>query len=77
MPNCTTGTINVKCAAATDCKTSLGSSCTGTQTVRPCKTNGDCTEPNDDKCCTFGGTDGGISFCASALVGAFGGGKCQ
>lgn len=77
-PNCTTGTIVTVCKAATSCKTSLGSTCTGVQTVRLCTSNADCTESADKNCCTFGSDDGGtLSFCANGLIGAFGGGKCM
>jgi hypothetical protein len=77
-PNCTTGTITTVCKAATGCKTNLGSTCTGVQTVRLCTTNTDCAESADNKCCTFGSDDGGtLSFCANGLIGAFGGGKCM
>lgn len=82
-PNCTTNPITISCAPACACGTQLGTTCSGTQTVRLCKTNMDCTEPGASHCCTFGGggdagSDGGtLSFCANAFVGAFGGGTCQ
>ncbi len=88
-PNCTTNPITISCAAACACATQLGTTCSGTQTVRLCQTNMDCTEPGASHCCTFGGggdagADGGgdggggtLSFCANAFVGAFGGGTCQ
>jgi len=78
VPNCTTGNISTACSARSACKTSLGTTCSGTQTVRLCSTNTDCTESGDMQCCTFGGTDGGgLSFCANAFIAAFGGGVCM
>jgi hypothetical protein len=78
VPNCTTGGVSTVCAAPSACATKLGTSCSGTQTVRLCTKNADCAESADGSCCTFGDADGGsLSFCANALVGAFGGGKCQ
>lgn len=79
VPNCTTGAIVTRCVDPSACTTALGSSCSGTQTVRLCAANADCTESTDNQCCTFGGSGdaGALSFCANSLVAAFGGGKCM
>jgi hypothetical protein len=78
VPNCTTGPISTVCAAASGCATKLGASCSGTQTVRLCTKNADCTESGDTSCCSFGDADGGaLSFCANGLIGALGGGTCM
>jgi hypothetical protein len=78
-PACTTGTISIVCAPASSCATSLGSTCTGTQKVRLCTKNADCTESTDNLCCTFGGGSAGgtLSFCANTLIAVFGSGKCM
>ncbi len=72
----------VACKAPTGCATHLPTnpiSCPkGTETVRLCKTNSDCSEAGYLHCCTFGGGDGGsLSFCANDIIGAGGGGTCQ
>lgn len=77
IPNCTTGTVSAVCAAPAACATALGTGCTGTQTVRLCTKNADCTEKGDNQCCTFGSDAGAQAFCANGLVAAFGGGKCM
>jgi hypothetical protein len=82
VPNCTSDPIVVACEVATSCKTHLPTSflsCPpGTETVRLCKANSDCTETGYLHCCTFGGGDGGsLSFCANDIIGSGGGGTCQ
>lgn len=79
VPNCTTGGVMTKCTAESACATTLGTSCSGTQTVRLCASNSDCMgESNYNQCCTFSGGDGGsLSFCANSLIATFGGGSCQ
>jgi hypothetical protein len=83
VPNCTSDPIVVACEAANSCKTHLPTSflsCPpGTETVRLCKVNSDCTEAGYMHCCTFGGGDAGgsLSFCANDIIGAGGGGTCQ
>jgi hypothetical protein len=78
VPNCTTDPIMIACTPGSMCKTSLGMSCSGTQIVRLCTANSDCTESGANQCCTFSGGDGGsLSFCTNGLISAFGGGKCM
>lgn len=77
IPNCTTGTVTSACKAPGACATSLGTGCSGTQTVRLCTKNADCTEPGDNLCCTFGDDAGAQTFCANGFVAGFGGGKCM
>ncbi len=77
VPNCT-GTPVVACTAPSACPTTIVStSCTGTQTLRLCKTNADCTESTYDQCCTFTSSGGSLTFCANSTIGFLGGGNCQ
>lgn len=80
IPNCTNGPMTTACTPASACATALGFACTGTKTIRLCNTNADCTEPADNKCCTFPGGDAGgsLNFCASQIIAsAVPGATCQ
>jgi hypothetical protein len=80
VPDCTTSPIETSCANPSNCKTNLsGLTCSGTKTIRICKTNADCTETGAPLCCTFGGGDAGgsLTFCANEIVAGAGGGTCQ
>jgi hypothetical protein len=77
VPNCTYGNVSVACTPDAKCPTTLGSTCTGTQKVRLCQANGDCTEPGANKCCTFAEGGGSLNFCANGIIAGFGGGKCM
>jgi hypothetical protein len=78
IPNCTTGAVSTVCTAPGSCKTNLGSTCSGTQTVRICTKPADCKESGANQCCKFSDSDGGsLTFCANGLVSALGGGKCM
>jgi hypothetical protein len=77
VPNCTTDPPKVACTSAASCATQLGTTCSGTQTVRLCAMPADCTEATANKCCTFKRDGGSLSFCASALVAGIAGGTCM
>jgi hypothetical protein len=77
IPNCTQGQISSACDTSAHCPTNIGLSCTGTQTVRLCKTSADCTEPSYNMCCTFGQSGGSLSFCANGVIAGGGGGTCH
>ncbi len=77
-PSCNSGGVTVMCTAGQSCPTTLGSSCTGTEVIRLCKQNTDCTEGNYGQCCTFPGMNGqSLSFCANSLIASFANATCM
>jgi hypothetical protein len=77
VPNCTPGAVKTDCETSMACPTTLSASCTGSQVVRLCKANSDCTEATNNQCCKF--TSGGavIHFCANSTLAGLGGGTCM
>jgi hypothetical protein len=71
----------VACTASSGCATHLPTSVfscpKGTETVRLCQTNADCTESGYTECCNFGGDGGTLQFCANSLIAFAAGATCQ
>jgi len=83
-PACKIVGISTSCTTGAACPTNITaqSTCNGTDQVRACATNADCTEAQYNKCCTFklggdAGGDGGVSFCLNNQLAQLGGGTCQ
>jgi hypothetical protein len=84
VPNCASDPVVVNCTASASCATHLPTNpltCPkGTETVRLCKTNSDCTEAGYTLCCNFGGggdAGGSLQFCANNIIGLAAGATCQ
>jgi hypothetical protein len=73
-PACDVSSITTTCAA--QCATMLPFSCTGTDTVRLCNQNTDCTEQGYDKCCTFQTGGQSVTFCANQGIATSAGATC-
>jgi len=77
--NCKIASAQTQCATANTCATNVGASlqCSGTDTVRLCSSNTDCTEQAYNQCCTFKQGDAGVSFCLNQEFASQAGGTCQ
>ncbi len=77
IPNCSTSAVKTDCETSQMCATQLNATCSGSQVVRLCRANSDCTEPSYNQCCAF--TSGGstIHFCATSGLATLGGGTCM
>jgi hypothetical protein len=80
VQNCTFSSVTTDCKSANSCPTSVlaSISCTGTDQVRLCTQNADCTEQQYNKCCTVKqGDAGGVSICLNTQLAGQVGGTCQ
>ncbi len=76
--NCKISSATTSCKTSQACPTNVTGqvTCTGTDQVRLCTQNTDCTEVNNNKCCTFKQGDAGVSFCLNQQEANLGGGTC-
>ncbi len=77
FPNCGVTSIGTSCTSANACPTNVAQSCNQTSKVRLCHANTDCTEQNDNKCCTFTSNNASLTFCIDSLTAQLGGGTCM
>jgi hypothetical protein len=76
LPACMTAAIDISCKADSQCPTQLSLSCTGSDTLRLCTANSDCTEASYDKCCSFPLGGSAMRFCSSEAIAQIVGGSC-
>ena len=77
FPQCGISALGTSCTSAAMCGTHLGQNCNDTTKVRICHVASDCTEPNNNKCCTFMSNGAEITFCTDSLTAAGGGATCH
>jgi hypothetical protein len=77
FPSCHIKSLGTSCTSAAACPTHLGSSCSDTTKVQICHVSAECTDPQNNMCCTF--TSGGamLTFCIDATTASLGGGVCH
>ena len=75
--NCTPGTLGSACSSAASCPTHLASGCPSTTTVVFCHDSPDCTDPTDNKCCTFTSGNVALTFCTDATTATIAGATCH
>jgi hypothetical protein len=73
--NCNFTGVSTACSAPSGCATSVSFSC-GTDTVRLCTSNTECTEQTYNKCCSVAQGDASIHFCANTIIANAAGGSC-
>lgn len=76
-PNCGIRSLGTTCTSAAACPTHLGSSCTDTTKVQICHVSTECTDPQNNMCCTFMSGGASLTFCIDATTASLGGGVCH
>jgi len=76
-PNCGISALGTGCTSSAQCPTHLGGSCTDTTKVQICHVNAECSDPQNNKCCTF--TSGGamLTFCIDQTTASLAGATCH
>jgi hypothetical protein len=77
FPQCGTSAISTSCTTAAACPTHLSNSCSQTSKVQICHMSSECTDPNNNMCCTFMSGGASLSFCIDSLTASLGGGTCN
>jgi hypothetical protein len=73
-PNCQVKTVTSQCTAS--CTTSFDFQKCGTDTVRLCASNQECTEQAYNRCCKYSYADASISICTNLALADASGGVC-
>ena len=76
-PQCSISALGTSCTNAGQCPTHLGQTCSDTTKVRICHIASDCSEPQNNKCCTFMSSGAQITFCTDATTAALAGATCH
>jgi hypothetical protein len=76
-PTCGVASLGTSCTSAAACPTNLGQSCSDTTKVQICHINSECTDPNNNQCCTFMSGGAQLTFCTDATTAALGGATCH
>jgi hypothetical protein len=77
FPSCTPIDLGSACSSASSCPTHLGSSCGDTTTIVFCHVSSDCTDPNNNQCCTFSSNGASLTFCTSSSTATIAGATCH
>jgi hypothetical protein len=76
FPTCSFASATTACEAPSACPTTFDTMGCGSDTVRLCTVNGDCTENTYNKCCSFKYQDASVHFCANQGIASIAGGTC-
>lgn len=77
FPNCNVQSLGTSCTTEAACPTHLGQTCNDTTKVRICHVSSECTEPANNKCCTFTSGAAELTFCIDATTASLGGATCH
>jgi hypothetical protein len=76
-PSCGIGSLGTSCTSAASCPTHLGSSCGDTSKVQLCHVSAECTDGQNNKCCTFASGAAALTFCIDQATASLGGAVCH
>ena len=77
FPQCGIASVGTSCTTKAACPTHIAQACNQTSKVTLCRVPADCTDANNNKCCTFASGGASLTFCTDALTASVGGGTCQ
>ncbi len=75
--SCGLTSLGTSCTSAAACPTTLGTTCTETSKVQLCHVAADCTDPDNNKCCTFASGAASLTFCIDHTTAVLGGATCH
>jgi len=76
-PQCGIASLGTACAASASCPTNLANSCSQTTTVTLCHHKAECTDPQNNQCCTFSSGAAALTFCIDGTTASLGGATCH
>ncbi len=77
-PKCTISALGTSCTTAAACPTHLAiNNCHDTTKVQICHISAECSDPVNNKCCTFQSGGASLSFCIDSTTAQLGGGTCN